>query len=341
MTPEIPPPLQWVMAQHIEWLCEGSWCPHRYEIAWGPPDKGPTNARTFDIDNFYGGSSLALDVNLAGNNVYVGMTIKGHGTPHFGRTSREHALLATCMVLDFDHAAGAGLARLGSILCAPLLVITGSIPEHRVQAGIRLVPTQDLDRWAQLIKAYAEFSGADLNAVGVNRLVRLAGTISYPSPAKQARGYIPERTGLLTKPYRRYTLDKLEQLIPGKPLTPSKKTIETRSTLGLPLTDRNARNVVSALQALPSNFADEYSKWLEVGFALHDFDSGPVGLALWTHFSHRCPLEAAKTDFPNLWAKFDTPRNGPKITIGTLLHHAKASGWHQPHHWDRPRKMRA
>jgi hypothetical protein len=87
------------------------------------------------------------------------------------------------------------------------------------------------------------------------------------------------------------------------------------------------------LDALPDRHADEYDLWLDVGFALHSFDSGRVGLALWRRFSARHAVKAEETDFENVWATFDRPYDGAKITIGTLWAMARDHGW-EPKPWD-------
>jgi hypothetical protein len=72
--------------------------------------------------------------------------------------------------------------------------------------------------------------------------------------------------------------------------------------------------------------------WLRVGFALHAFDGGKVGLTLWKKFSMRCPEKAVATDFDAKWAGFGQPRQGrPSIGIGTLWKLAEDHGWRPIH----------
>ena len=66
----------------------------------------------------------------------------------------------------------------------------------------------------------------------------------------------------------------------------------------------NVALIHSMLDALPDEYATEYDPWLRVGFALHSFDDGEIGLALWERFSNRCPDKAEGTDFAGLWAGF-------------------------------------
>jgi hypothetical protein len=95
----------------------------------------------------------------------------------------------------------------------------------------------------------------------------------------------------------------------------------------------NVAIVMSALDALPCSFAVDYRKWFGVACAVHDFDSGPIGLALFEKFSSRCPEKAQETDFPEVWASL-AGYSGKKVTIRSLFFWAKQeAGWIQPCNW--------
>jgi hypothetical protein len=89
------------------------------------------------------------------------------------------------------------------------------------------------------------------------------------------------------------------------------------------------------LRALPDEFVIEYDLWLRVGFALHSFEPGEIGLALWEQFSRRCPEQALGTDFVKFWAGFSRPYSGRKLGLGWLWSHAQDAGWSARHRWDR------
>ena len=101
-----------------------------------------------------------------------------------------------------------------------------------------------------------------------------------------------------------------------------------------PVNRTNVALVQSILDALPDEWVVDFDDWLRVGFALHDFDPGKVGLALWRRFSMRCPQKAAQTDFDDRWESFTRGYDGPSVTLGTLIQAAKASGWRQSCRWD-------
>ena len=121
---------------------------------------------------------------MKGCNVYLGATLKRADTPPKGRTKSQHAALATCLPVDMDGAFVEGARKLGMIAKPQQFVITGRTPEERGQLWIRVSPTDDMTLWSEVNRRSVHFSGADLNALGTYRLMRLAGSISFPSPKK-------------------------------------------------------------------------------------------------------------------------------------------------------------
>jgi hypothetical protein len=102
-----------------------------------------------------------------------------------------------------------------------------------------------------------------------------------------------------------------------------------------PVNRVNAAIIQTMLNALPDAFATEENLWFRVGLALHYFDHGAVGLALFHKFSMRCPQKAALTDFEKRWAYFKRDYAGKPITLGWLWKQAEAHDWFPPRHWDR------
>jgi hypothetical protein len=118
----------------------------------------------------------------------------------------------------------------------------------------------------------------------------------------------------------------------GKPSRTKPSVANNNVQRCVSLNKHNIRVVLSMLSVLPDAMAADYATWLRVGFALHAFDSGKVGLALWKKFSMRCPAKAAVTDFDAKWAGFGQPRQGrPSIGIGTLWKLAEDHGWRPVH----------
>lgn len=101
-----------------------------------------------------------------------------------------------------------------------------------------------------------------------------------------------------------------------------------------PVNRTNVAIVLSLLEALSDDWAQDHDLWLRVGFALHAFEPDEIGLAVWKAFSRRCPDKAEETSFEDRWASFGVGYDGDRVTLGTLIQAAKAAGWKQPCPWD-------
>jgi hypothetical protein len=307
------------------------------EVAWGQADGGPSCSRCYSFDELGSATNDALAANRAGSNVYVGVTLKSPDAPRARRTSNNHASVANYVVLDFDRDLVAGAKRLGAIARPDFMVITGTQPEARGQCWVRVREEVDLEYWDQITRRLARHCGADTSATGLSRLMRLGGTVSYPSQAKRERGYIAQVTQLHEFFSWLYDLSTLGQLLPSPPREAQR--LRPRPVDALPINLTNARLVMSLLDALPPSFAEEYRRWLTVGFALHDFDRGPVGLALWKSFSRRCRRKADRTDLDAYWTRFARGTSSAKITLGSIVYHAKQAGWCAATPWDRATRL--
>lgn len=299
----------------------------RLEIGWGAPDQGPAAGRTFQLNEVEAAARFATWINLKGCNVYVGATLKRADTPEKGRTSAADAALAVCLTPDIDTHFASVAARAADLAMPQLLVLTGVAPAPRGQLSIRIEPTSDLTACEEILGRIVRRSGADENALGRNRLVRLAGTRSYPSSKKIARGYVQERTSAHFIPGPQYAISDLLAAIPPIVSAPSVASLSIGHPANTGSLRRTAkptlRAVEIALQTVPDRYSDERGLWIKVGFALYDFDPGPTGQSLWRRFSLRCPKKAVGTDFSALWAGFGRPYTGNRITIGWLLREAR------------------
>jgi hypothetical protein len=197
------------MLLHLVWLTlpARSVAPDlRVEIAWGASDCGPNRSRTYGIDELDCAGRFSAWINSKGCNVYVGATLKSSDAPHMGRTGADKASLATCLPVDSDNQFVATASQLAAIAKPQLLVVTGRYPEARGQMFVRIKPTIDLAAWEAVHKRIVKKCGGDENALGRNRLMRLAGSVSYPSPRKVERGYVIERTSAHAVPAPEYSV---------------------------------------------------------------------------------------------------------------------------------------
>ncbi len=105
-----------------------------------------------------------------------------------------------------------------------------------------------------------------------------------------------------------------------------------------PVNRVNCALVQSMLNALPLTYVDDYDAWRDTAFAVHGFDSGSIGLALFDRFSRRyqAKYDAARVPIEKFWSDIsrgDEPGSA-KIGLGWLVHEAQRHGWTWPRHWD-------
>ena len=147
--------------------------------------------------------SLIVELNGLGLNAYMTINpitdLDEDEVERFGKPATDTDILrAHFSFADADDARGlAGLKQLAKLIKPDLAVQTGSVPCKRYHAYWRLIePCRDLSMWRQRQSDIARRFGTDPAVVNPSRLMRVAGTVAYPSAAKMARGYIPELTKL-------------------------------------------------------------------------------------------------------------------------------------------------
>ena len=98
--------------------------------------------------------------------------------------------------VDADDQSGlSGLITLAAKLEPDIIVITGTISHEQRHAYWRLLePCTDLKLWRYRQLDRAGRYHTDKAVANPSRLMRIAGTVSYPNTAKLARGYVPELT---------------------------------------------------------------------------------------------------------------------------------------------------
>ena len=78
-------------------------------------------------------------------------------------------------------------------------VKTGTVPFMRGHAYWRLEePVLNLDAWRDVQKAISVVLSTDPTVVNPSRIMRVAGTVSWPNADKQAKGYVPELVTMRT-----------------------------------------------------------------------------------------------------------------------------------------------
>jgi hypothetical protein len=313
-----------IIRRHIELLLPGN-DDDTIEIAHDNPANNRIDAaRQFRRDELDDAVDWAANANGNGCNVYIGAAARKPGND--ARRARDIEISGSNFVwADADRDVAEVERKLEELGLQPLLVVeTGNTPEPRRQYWFRLEDnTEDL----ALIKTANQRlqSALGTDAVGnASRVMRLAGSVSYPTPKKRERGYVTEGTRLVERedapPVDADWLcglkppDRLDTIAPG----PS-------NAGALPPID----NIVEALEHIP---AADYDTWIRVGMALKN-SYGDDGFEPWEIWSAQDDKEyfpdEGERSCEEKWQSFDaSPRPGVKqVTVGTIIHLARQGGW--------------
>jgi hypothetical protein len=100
--------------------------------------------------------------------------------------------------VDADDKGAADRARSFDAFEIAMEVITGTTPHLRNHIYYRFdEPVTDMQQWKTLQRALIQNLGTDAAIHNPSRIMRVAGTVSYPSKAKINRGYKTELTRLI------------------------------------------------------------------------------------------------------------------------------------------------
>ena len=193
------------MLDHLDWLFAhlrgGEFGDGLVEIAYDGDDRRPSKARLFGLNDLEAAASFAARENGQGSNLYVGVALKKPETPRAERTFASDFYVGGAIPCDIDEDADATNAKLDAIATAGVVVTTGTIPELRQQKWYRLKePCKDAALFANAFERLVKHVGGDKSALGAGRIMRLAGSVSYPKTEKMARGYVRELTRLIIDP---------------------------------------------------------------------------------------------------------------------------------------------
>lgn len=89
--------------------------------------------------------------------------------------------------------------------------------------------------------------------------------------------------------------------------------------------DVSQKDLLEILEHIPNDDC-HYDEWIEVGMAIHH-STGGAGYLLWDKWSEGSS-KYDDTDMDKKWHSFGKASN--PVTIGTLIHHAKKTGWAVP-----------
>ena len=166
------------------------------------------NSRKVQVSRFNAnldGINLAIAhaevMNALGQNIYMCINpVRADAQIDAGKGARDTDIEAAFFCFadaDTDGAMANILSFAGPKFT--MSVKTGTTPFIRGHAYWQLEePCRNLDAWRDVQKAIAASLGTDPMVVNPSRIMRVAGTVSWPNTDKQAKGYVPELVTLRT-----------------------------------------------------------------------------------------------------------------------------------------------
>jgi hypothetical protein len=150
--------------------------------------------------------------------VYVGAALRQGEMPEKGRANDNSFQAAAFAWAEFD---GAGDdARIDDILKAhqltpALVVTTGTVPHLRAHLYFPVDDGANREKLVAALKALKTLLKSD-NVDNASRVMRLAGTVNYPTPDKAGRGYVAELVTLRQQKACVYRAEALTDLGAGE-----------------------------------------------------------------------------------------------------------------------------
>ena len=144
----------------------------------------------------------ALRMNAAKQNVYVCINpVDGHAKIETGKGARDEHIAAAFYNFadaDTDGAMQSILSFAGPKFT--MSVKTGTQPFVRGHAYWELdEPCVNLDAWREVQRSIAASLGTDPAVINPSRIMRVAGTVSWPNVKKVEKGYVPELVTMRTE----------------------------------------------------------------------------------------------------------------------------------------------
>ncbi len=137
--------------------------------------------------------------NGEGQNCYVGVNPRKPNTDRKRRASDQDVECAFFHFADLDRAEAVARAR-GDLPVRPtMIVMTGTAPNNRPHLYWRLdEPVGNMTAWTERQRGIAQCLDGDA-VINPSRIMRLAGTVNFPTHDKLTRGYKVELTSLKTE----------------------------------------------------------------------------------------------------------------------------------------------
>ena len=165
------------------------------ELRFLAEKRKPENCR-FEISQIRAATNCIVETNNRGLNAYAVVHPVLRQTPVSAKNADiKRAFFA---FVDADEKGAADRVRESKLFIPEMEVITGTKPFLRNHIYFRFdEPMNDMLRWSGLQKCLIKKFGTDAAIHNPSRLMRIAGSVAYPSASKLKRHYRAEVTKLL------------------------------------------------------------------------------------------------------------------------------------------------
>ena len=170
-----------------------------FEVRCIPPNGGGVkmNASPCTADGYEQAAYYAVKHNDHGYNVYITVNPLKPGTKRTATDEDVEIAIHQCVDADGVDDPHDLIADRSQGFEPTFITHTGTIPSRAVKStGSRANRSPTWLAWRSTQAALAQQFGTDSTVKNPSRVLRLAGTVSYPPPHKQQRGYVTEVTVL-------------------------------------------------------------------------------------------------------------------------------------------------
>ena len=155
-----------------------------------------TITQIFTLEDVPEAVDLAIRMNALQMNIYITINpINPSAIIACGKGAKDNDIIrAHYSFADADDLQGLnGIKKLSITVKPDITVITGTTPHERMHTYWQLMqPCIDMQLWGSKQEQIANQCQTDPSVKNSSRIMRLPGTVSFPSTAKQRKGYVPE-----------------------------------------------------------------------------------------------------------------------------------------------------
>lgn len=193
-------PDQDAIKSHLELLfapCRSEYPGGLIELRYGNPKPNRSTYFNTDERGIEQAALFAAARNREGANIYVGVNPRRPGTDHRHSADDSDVGIAFFHFADLDKAEAVDAARKRLRALPPTLVVTtGTEPHRRPHFYWQLeAPVENMAAWTLGQRGIAQSLEGD-PVINPSRIMRLAGTVNFPTQDKLGRGYRVELTSL-------------------------------------------------------------------------------------------------------------------------------------------------